>query len=237
QDRFRRRSPAVWTLSGARNAVLLGDVIFASAIETMSAMGSEDGRLVSRAIAGISSGALLEQIRRRGSVEGINFGDSAAGLYERIISLKTGLLFGTACELGAVSAAAGEEARRRWFRYGSLLGEAYQIADDTHDIRKILSGGTAAPEAIAPLVPALLRFGEEMRPLIPSLLLEGIRGADGRLYGLLQPAVLRMEQEIERRLQSASAEVPAFTRRPFGALARRAPGDIIEMFTRAEGES
>src|SRR3990172_8749684 len=43
QDRMRRNRPAVWTLAGARRAVLLGDVIFASAIKMMSELGRNDG--------------------------------------------------------------------------------------------------------------------------------------------------------------------------------------------------
>ena len=60
QDRMRRNMPAVWTLEGARKAVLMGDVIFASAIRMMSEIGREDGLVVSRAIAQISKGALME---------------------------------------------------------------------------------------------------------------------------------------------------------------------------------
>ena len=49
QDRIRRHLPAVWTLAGARRAVLMGDVIFASAIRMMSEIGPDDGRILSRA--------------------------------------------------------------------------------------------------------------------------------------------------------------------------------------------
>jgi len=234
QDRFRRRAPAVWTLSGSRNAVLLGDVIFASAIEMMSAMGPEDGRLVSRAIAQISAGALMEPTDPGGTAVEIGRDAPGADLYEEIIFLKTGVLFGTACELGAVSAGVDREARRHWFRYGSLLGEAYQIADDTHDIKKVLAGGGAAPGSLAPLVPAFLRFVEEMRPRIPTLLSNGLPAGGDGLEPLFRLAVARMEEEIEERLQFASAEILAYAGRPFGALARRAPRDIIEMFNRRE---
>ena len=50
QHRSRRDLAAVWTLEGARRAVLLGDIIFASAIRMMSELGRIDGLIVSRAI-------------------------------------------------------------------------------------------------------------------------------------------------------------------------------------------
>jgi hypothetical protein len=49
QDTIRRGGPATWTVEGARRAVLIGDVIFASAIEMMSDLSREDGAAVSHA--------------------------------------------------------------------------------------------------------------------------------------------------------------------------------------------
>jgi geranylgeranyl pyrophosphate synthase len=62
QDIERRGRPAVWTVEGARRAVLIGDVIFASAIEMMSDLGREDGAAISHAIAQVSRGALHEPL-------------------------------------------------------------------------------------------------------------------------------------------------------------------------------
>jgi hypothetical protein len=210
--------------------VLLGDFVIASAVEMMSAAGPEECRLVSRAVARISGGALLEQ--GDACMAAWNGGPRGPGpLYECIVSLKTGALFGTACELGAVSARAGAPDRRRWCRYGSLLGEACQIADDIHDIEKLLSGGTLAPEAVAPLVPAILRFSGGMGLRLRSLLREGVIGTDPRLEPVLRTAVRRMEREIDSRLQAASAEVGDLAGSAFAALALRAPRDIIEAFS------
>ena len=62
QHEQRRNLPALWTLEGARKAVLLGDVIFASAIQLMSELGREDGLIISNAIAEVSRGAYQEPL-------------------------------------------------------------------------------------------------------------------------------------------------------------------------------
>jgi geranylgeranyl pyrophosphate synthase len=61
QHRSRRNMAAIWTIEGGRRAVLLGDIVFASAIQMMSEMGREDGLIVSRAIADVSRGAYRER--------------------------------------------------------------------------------------------------------------------------------------------------------------------------------
>ena len=62
QDTTRRNKPAAWTLEGARRAVLIGDVLFATAIKMMNDLGREDGRVVSQAIAQVARGALHEPL-------------------------------------------------------------------------------------------------------------------------------------------------------------------------------
>src|ERR1039457_6292380 len=57
QHEQRRDLPALWTLEGSRRAVLIGDIIFASAIQRMSELGREEGLIVSNAIAEVSRGA------------------------------------------------------------------------------------------------------------------------------------------------------------------------------------
>ena len=44
QDPIRGNKPAAWTLEGARRAVLIGDIIFATAIKMMMDLSREDGR-------------------------------------------------------------------------------------------------------------------------------------------------------------------------------------------------
>jgi len=118
QDTVRRNQPATWTLEGARRAVLIGDVIFATAIKKMSDLGREDGAVVSDAIAHVARGAVHEPLSPLMLARAIASDRVDGGLYEKIIHLKTGILFGAACRLGAVAARAAPDLRDRFYRYG-----------------------------------------------------------------------------------------------------------------------
>lgn len=231
QDRIRRHMPAVWTLEGARRAVLLGDVIFAAAIHMMSEVGREDGLVVSRAIAEISKGALMEPVDPLSLMSQLGNGRCKGDLYEKIIHLKTGVLFEAACELGAITAGADDGIRKRCTRYGTLIGEAYQIADDIKDLRKYLKGGLIKPHEMASIVPSLLCFVEDARSHIEPFL-TGASSLVSRPFRLcLESAVERMEQEARRRLDLAVEEMrEPLEEKPYARLGFNAPADLVAMF-------
>ena len=106
QDTVRRNHPATWTLEGARRAVLLGDLIFASAIKMMSDLGREDGSIISDAIAQVSRGAIQEPLDPLVLAREIESNRVDGSVYGKINHLKTGYLFGAACRLGAIGACA-----------------------------------------------------------------------------------------------------------------------------------
>lgn len=235
QDRIRRRLPAVWTLAGARRAVLMGDVIFASAIRMMSEIGPDDGRILSRAIAEIARGALMEPVDPARLGRELAAGGLDGGAYEKIIRLKTAVLFEAACELGAVCADAGAEARRCCVRYGARIGEAYQMADDLKEIRRHLASGAIRASEMAPLTPALLCFARESRPHIAPVLAGARRTVSRMLREQLLLAEKRMQRDIRRRLDRAADEMRALEPgRRLAALGLSAPGELLEMFDRSE---
>jgi geranylgeranyl pyrophosphate synthase len=231
QDATRRRNPAVWTLEGARKAVLLGDVIFASAIKMMSDLSGEDGAVAAHAIAQVSRGAIHEPLEPLMLVREIESNRWDHRLYEKIIHLKTGILFGAACRLGAVAAQADDRSRESSHRYGLRIGEAYQIADDMQDIKHHIETRFIDPQKMVALAPACFYFVREMRPYIITALEGKHLELAGDLLDYFQQAAKRMEAEIERRLQwAASAINDGFPKNAYSRLTRKAPWDIIRMF-------
>ncbi len=231
QHRSRRNLAAVWTLEGARKAVLLGDIVFASAIHMMSELGREDGLIVSRTIAEVSRGAYQEPLDPSSLMEEIAAGRMKAQLYEKIIHLKTGVLFGAACELGAVAAGAGAGSHQMWRRYGLKIGEAYQIADDLHEVERCLHTRSITADEMASLAPALLYFAGESRPYI----LETLRRESSDLKGILlqhfRDAAELMQADKEKRLQSATEEIETTTRdNSLNRLVQETPLGVISMF-------
>lgn len=231
QDRARRGKPAAWTLAGARKAVLLGDVIFASAIEMMSDLSRDDGLAVSRAIARIAKGAFQEPIDPSELAVYLRADAVPESLYDAIIDLKTGVLFGVACELGALAAGAERDVRNAFYRYGVLIGEAYQIADDLQEIKHHLSSGVIDARAIAAVAPAIVRFGGNLQASITPLLTGERSTLSCELSKSFEEARMNMEEEMERRLQLSCLEVsglvPDSRKR---VMIHDAPRDLIDMF-------
>ncbi|MBA3963821.1 MAG: polyprenyl synthetase family protein [Chthoniobacterales bacterium] len=128
-DAERRRSqPTVNARWGNSLSVLLGDVLFAHALNLSTDF---DDTRISRAIARtateVCSGEMI-QTQRRFDLQ------LSREEYFRIIGMKTGSLFACAAELGAVLSGAPEEVVRQLKTYGAQIGTAYQIYDDCLDI-------------------------------------------------------------------------------------------------------
>jgi geranylgeranyl pyrophosphate synthase len=232
QDSSRRGQPAAWTLIGARRAVLLGDVIFASAIEMMNRVGREEGLVVSGSIAQISKGAFQERLDPQVLANEIETCRFDGAIYDKIISLKTGVLFGASCILGALTAGAGPEICQMLQAYGTHTGAAYQIADDLKEVRSILAAASVAAREAAELAPVLLYFLEDARPhILPWLGSDSSTTLTGPAASCLRTLEGLMESEIEIRLRSAESAISAgLPENAYLGLMRRTPRDMIRMF-------
>jgi len=231
QHEQRRDLPALWTLEGGRKAVLLGDVIFASAIQSMSELGREDGLIISNAIAEVSRGAYQEPLNPCSLFETLESDMDGAAFYEKIIYLKTGVLFAAACQLGALAAKADDRLRQTWRCYGLKIGEAYQIADDLQEVEQYLITRSMAVSELTSIAPALLFFTRGIRPHVREALSNKSPELRGEFLRLLQSTAETMKVEIEKRLRSAVSEIEGYLPdNEYGRLARSTPWDIIRMF-------
>lgn len=118
-DAVRRGRPAAWSQLSPRRAVLLADLLFATAIEKMAEAGARECATIARAIAAMAQGALQETLDR--------------SAYRSIIRLKTGSLFAAAARLGALAACASDATVEAATQFGARVGEVYQMADDLAD--------------------------------------------------------------------------------------------------------
>ena len=234
RDTLRRDAPAVWSILGPRRAVLLGDVLFASAIEDMSRLGPREVEIISHAIARLAEGALSEPLDPAALVRAVESGRFPGDAYDRIIGLKTGVLFGAACSLGALAAEADRDLYPRALRFGTLVGEAYQIADDLEDFRRFLADSAQGPQRLAPLAPAMLTFAPETRPSVLALL-RGTPLPTPDRQRLLRSANRHLSAQIRRRSEAAAAALgDGFPATAFAPALRSAPGEVIRQFLEAE---
>ena len=124
----RRGQPTVNARWGNSLSVLLGDCLFAQALNLSTNFDkAEISRSIAQAAREVCSGEII-QTQRRFDLH------LAMEDYLRIVEMKTGSLFSVAAELGAVLNDAEPTAVRSLKHYGMKIGTAYQIYDDCLDI-------------------------------------------------------------------------------------------------------
>ena len=134
-DAVRRGRPTVHVAFGEATAILVGDALLTLAFEIMSgnsadtdpAIRAELVHLLARAAGwhGMALGQALDLDAERN--------DLTSAEVSSMQALKTGALFGFACEAGAVLGRAPSEERAALKDYAAALGQAFQLADDLLD--------------------------------------------------------------------------------------------------------
>lgn len=124
----RRAQPTINARWGNSLSVLLGDCLFAHALNLSTSFdNSEISRAIARAASEICSGEMIQTQRRFDLKLGVDD-------YLRIVRMKTGSLFAVAAELGATISEADSAVIETLKGFGMSIGTAYQIYDDCLDI-------------------------------------------------------------------------------------------------------
>lgn len=127
-DELRRGRPTCHVAFGEANAVLAGDALQALAFEAVADAGAAAVVVLARAAGslGMVGGQAgdMEAESRTAELEQVRW------IHDR----KTGALITASLEIGAIAAGAPEAACAVVRRYGSLIGRAFQIADDVLDL-------------------------------------------------------------------------------------------------------
>ena len=125
---MRRSRPTLASKWGNEIAVLVGDCLFAHAMElTASFPTVEMCRIIASATNKVCTGEIL-QIQQRGNAQ------LRIEEYYGVLGMKTATLFALACELGAAFTPQYSKYRTEFHRFGWNLGIAYQIYDDCLDL-------------------------------------------------------------------------------------------------------
>jgi farnesyl diphosphate synthase len=140
-DDLRRGQPTVHKEFDEATAILAGDSLLTLAFDLLARPDTHPSaevrvRLVGElarasGIGGMAGGQMLDL-----AAEG-RFGDPPAGTEASILtlqSMKTGALIRFGCRAGAILAQAPDADRDALDRYGTAIGQAFQIADDLLDV-------------------------------------------------------------------------------------------------------
>jgi octaprenyl-diphosphate synthase len=124
---IRRGRPTLAANWGNNKSILLGDCLFARAVELAASFPTtEVCRAVSLSTKTVCTGEVLQTLRKetwRTREE-----------YLKLLAMKTGELFALACDLGAYLNGATAREREALREFGVALGTAYQIYDDCVDV-------------------------------------------------------------------------------------------------------
>jgi octaprenyl-diphosphate synthase len=214
----RRAQPTVNARWGNSLSVLLGDCLFAQALNLSTNFDNREiSRVIARAAREVCSGEIIQTQRRFDLHLAIND-------YLRIVEMKTGSLFAAAAELGAVLNDADLETTRALKNFGSKIGAAYQIYDDCLDIAgneteigKTLGTDLRKGKMTLPILMLLRSAPAGERERYCELILSENAGAITELLKTEAPnGALRSSLDAgEESLRDAQAELQAVPSNPF----------------------
>lgn len=230
KHKLRRGLKPLYIMLDPRRAVLLGDMLMASAIKYVKAEdGSKDA--LSDAIYNISRGALLEPLNPLKFLKSLTHGTVVRESYLVIIKLKTAVLFATASKLGAI--AASSSLKEDAYKYGMSVGEAFQVADDISDINKIIKGEAIDIGSLITLGPLATYFAG-IKEAVP-LIMNGLKILQDSNYRFPQDLIKILEEIkinalkfINDRLEMAEKHLQQFPKNEYTDLLREFPYYAVE---------
>jgi heptaprenyl diphosphate synthase len=168
-------------------AILTGDFLFAHASGLVADLGMDAARIIAETMGELVTGQMRETV---GPVDG----DDPVTHYLTVIGQKTGSLIATAGRYGGMFSGAPAEHTEALYRYGDLIGTAFQISDDIIDI--------ASPADESGKTPGTdLREGVLTLPMLYALSAEHLQGEepDPRLRELLSDPITD-DDEVDEAL-------------------------------------
>lgn len=196
---LRREAPTASAKWGPALSVLLGDSLFAYALELATEFEDASiARKIARASRDVCCGEILQTQRR------FDFNLTLAE-YFRVIEMKTAALFAAAMELGAQLNKQADSAVAAMRDFGLKLGTAYQIYDDCLDligdekvVGKTLRTDLAKGKLTLPLLHLLADATPTQRAKLHRMVLKGEPMDTSILAGIADYA-----GAIERALRTA----------------------------------
>ncbi len=171
---MRRGKTPAYKIWGNSAAVLVGDFLYARAIELATRF--EDiriARAISKTVALMSEGEIIQLLHAKVP----SFDEKT---YFDIIYRKTAALISTSCRIGAIMAKGSLDEIEALSNYGLCIGQAFQMVDDVLDYTadssefgKVIGTDLAEGKLTLPIVVALERASRKNRDRLMNLLCQG----------------------------------------------------------------
>jgi octaprenyl-diphosphate synthase len=165
---LRRGKPTINALFSHQVAVIAGDYLYTRALAELAAVGDLE---LLRVFTDAASAMTLGELRQLASFDALEFSEAD---YWLLVQAKTASLLGAAAEVGALCGA--PRFRREMARFGTLLGMAFQVADDlldyteTESVTGKPSGNDLKEHKVTlPLIASLPRMSGAQRASVEGL--------------------------------------------------------------------
>jgi octaprenyl-diphosphate synthase len=170
---LRRDMPTANAKWGSSLSVLLGDCLFAHALELATSFDDAAiSRKIARAANDVCQGEVIQTQRRFDLQLSID-------QYLKIIEMKTASLFSCAMELGATLSGATDDRRHLMKEFGTKTGTAYQIYDDCIDlvgdekvVGKTLGTDLAKGKLTLPILHLISEASESQRAKLNRMIIQ-----------------------------------------------------------------
>ena len=222
---MRRGMPSLHTLFSNRIAILSGDYIFSSSLQTAALTKNVDiiGSLAQLGQQ-LSKGELLQmQLQQSGGFSEEN--------YIEVIRNKTASLFATCCRFGALSVGADAATVDAFSRFGELLGICFQIKDDIFDyfssdeLGKPTGNDMREGKITLPALYVLKNSGTPFAAELLAKLSDGYTMGDDEVKTLLQ-----MSRELGG-IEYANRRIEEFRAEALAAIPAQVPAELREALT------
>lgn len=127
----RRNHPTVFSKWGSTQAILSGDALLTMAIQKV--IEGVDSSLISQILDIFNKTALEVYEGQQLDIDFEQRNDVTTDEYIEMILLKTSVLLGCSCAMGAIMGGADSKTAHNLYRYGEKLGLAFQLRDDWLD--------------------------------------------------------------------------------------------------------
>ncbi len=171
---MRRGKTPAYKIWGNSAAVLVGDFLYARAIELATRF--EDiriARAISKTVALMSEGEIIQLLHAKVP----SFDEKT---YLDVIYRKTAALISTSCRIGAIMAGGSLDEIEALSNYGLYIGQAFQMVDDvldytgdSNEFGKAIGTDLAEGKLTLPIVVALERAPRKSRDRLMNMLCQG----------------------------------------------------------------
>jgi len=226
---LRRGKTPAYRIWGNKAVVLVGDYLYARAIDLASSFGEVlIARAIARTVALMAEGEIIQLLQATAP----NFDEET---YFQVIDRKTAALISASCEIGALLAGASGHRVRAVAEYGRAVGRAFQMVDDILDYTadagefgKAVGTDLAEGKITLPVVVALRESGDSDRTRLLEILeagecsgaaLEWVRGLLHRT-GAIEYTRERAGALVDAACETLGVFEPSVTRQTLEGLAQ-----------------